>query len=217
MMHMYYYLVFGVLLAIILWTVGSYLAIMTPEEPSYTVLEKKAGYEIRLYEPYIIATTEVNGTYSQALNQGFRQIADYIFGNNTSQTKIAMTAPALESQSEKIAMTVPVTTSLDESTSRSVSFVLPAKYTLDTLPIPNSDKVKLVEVPERTVAALRFSWYATAQRTASKQAQLKQSLLTDNLTSTGPAQVAQYNPPLSMPLMRRNEILIPIDEPTLIK
>jgi len=209
---MYYYLAFGVLLAVVLWTAGSYLAITNLEEPSYTVLEKKDGYEIRLYKPYIIATTEINGTYSQALNQGFRQIADYIFGNNTAQTKIAMTAPVLESQSEKIAMTVPVTTSLDESASRSVSFVLPASYTLDSLPIPNNDKVKLVEVPERTVAALRFTWYATESRVADKKAQLQQLLKKDELAATGPAQVAQYNPPLSMPLTRRNEILIPINE-----
>ena len=207
---MYYYLIFGVLLAIILWTAGSYVVITNLEEPAFTVLEKRDGYEIRLYEPYIIATTEVNATYSQALNQGFRQIADYIFGNNTAQTKIAMTAPVLESTSEKIAMTVPVTTSLDESSNRSVSFVLPASYTLDTLPIPNNDKVKLVEVPERTVAALRFTWYATKSRVADKKAQLQQLLKKDELAATGPAQVAQYNPPLSMPLTRRNEILIEV-------
>jgi len=207
---MYYYLIFGVLLAIILWTAGSYVVITNLEEPAFTVLEKRDGYEIRLYEPYIIATTEVNATYSQALNQGFRQIADYIFGNNTAQTKIAMTAPVLESTSEKIAMTVPVTTSLDESSNRSVSFVLPASYTLDTLPIPNNDKVKLVEIPERTVAALRFTWYATKSRVADKKAQLQQLLKKDELTATGPTQVAQYNPPLSMPLTRRNEILIEV-------
>lgn len=210
---MYYYLAFGVLLAIGLWTAGSYLAIMNIEEPTYTVIEKKAGYEIRLYKPYIIAKTEVTGSYDQALNQGFSQIADYIFGNNTSQAKIAMTAPVLENTSEKIAMTVPVNTSLEDSKTKTVSFVLPATYTLDTLPTPNNPQVQLQAVPAQTVAALRFNWYATEKRSADKQATLEELLTNDGLVANGPAQVAQYNPPLSMPLMRRNEILIPIAEP----
>jgi hypothetical protein len=209
---MYYYLVFGVLLAISLWTIGSYLAVMNLEEPAYTVLEKRDGYEIRSYEAYIIAKTEVTGSYQQALNQGFGRIADYIFGNNTAQTKIAMTAPVLENTSEKIAMTVPVNTSLEDTNTRTVSFVLPAKYTLDTLPTPNNTQVELEAVPAKTVAALRFNWYATAARVANKKAELEQLLTTDQLVVAGAVQVAQYNPPLSMPLTRRNEILIPITQ-----
>jgi len=211
-LHMYYYLAFGILLAISLWTAGSYLAIMNLEEPAYTVLEKKDGYEIRRYEPYIIAKTEVSGNYQQTLNQGFGRIADYIFGNNTAQTKIAMTAPVLEATSEKIAMTIPVNTSLENSNTRTVSFVLPAKYTLDTLPTPNNPQVELQAVPAKTVAALRFNWYATENRVADKKLQLEQLLTQDDRTMSGSIQVAQYNPPLSMPLTRRNEILIPIVE-----
>jgi DNA gyrase inhibitor GyrI len=207
-----YYILGAIVVILIIWTVGSYLVVSSLEEPKYTLVSKTDNYEIRQYEPYLIAETEVRGNFNSSTNDGFRQIADYIFGNNTAQTKIAMTAPVLESQSEKIAMTVPVTTSLDESSNRSVSFVLPASYTLDTLPIPNNDKVKLVEIPERTVAALRFTWYATKSRVADKKAQLQQLLKKDELTTTGPAQVAQYNPPLSMPLTRRNEILIEVSK-----
>jgi len=209
---MYYYLAFGILLAIGLWTVGSYLVVMNLEEPAYSVLEAKDGYEIRYYEPYIIAKTKVSGDYQQALNQGFTKIADYIFGNNTSQTKIAMTTPVLEATSEKIAMTVPVNTSLEGTNTRTVSFVLPAKYTLDTLPTPNNPEVELQAVPAKTVAALRFTWYATADRVATKQAKLEQLLAKNEFAIDGPIQVAQYNPPFSMPLTRRNEILIPITQ-----
>lgn len=210
---MYYYLAFGVLLAIGLWTVGSYLAVINLEAPAYTVVEEKDGYEIRSYEPYIIAKTEVTGDYQQALNQGFGRIADYIFGNNMSQTKIAMTVPVLENSSEKIAMTVPVNTSLDDTNTRTVSFVLPAKYTLDTLPTPNNPQVELQAVPAKTVAALQFTWYATADRVAKKKTELEKLLTESQLLIDGPVQVAQYNPPLSMPLTRRNEILIPIVQP----
>jgi len=208
---MYYYVALAILLAIGLWTIGSYLAIMNLEEPSYTVLEVRDGYEIRSYASYIIAETKVPGDYRQALNQGFSRIADYIFGNNTSQQKIAMTAPVLENTSEKIAMTVPVNTSLEEAQTRTVSFVLPSSYTLETLPTPNNPQVELRAIPAQTVAALRFNWYATESRVAAKKVELEQLIQADGLTGVGAVQVAQYNPPLSMPLMRRNEILIPVN------
>lgn len=208
---MYYYFAFGLLTLFIIWLAGSYLVIRNLEEPSYTVLEKRAGYEIRKYKPYIIAETTVEGNYSEALNQGFRLIADYIFGNNTSKTSIAMTTPVLQNESENIAMTVPVINTQEDESLRTVSFVLPSKYTFDTLPTPNNSKVRLTEVPERTVAVLRFNWYATADRVAKKQALLEELIAKDGLNTNGPVQVAQYNPPLSIPITRRNEIIIPID------
>jgi len=209
-----YYLAFGLLAALALWTIGSYLAIRNIEEPSYTVLERRVGYEIRQYDSYIVAETEITGTYQEALGGGFRLIADYIFGNNTSKTSISMTAPVLETTSEKIAMTVPVATTVGESLNRNVSFVLPSKYTLDTLPTPNNPQVTLREVSATTVAALRFTWYATESRVEAKKALLEELITTDGYIISAPAQVAQYNPPLSMPLTRRNEILIPITDPT---
>ena len=209
---MYYYLAFGLLLMLGIWTVGSYLVIKNLEEPSFAVLEKRNGYEIRQYAPYIIAETQVTGSYSNALNEGFRIVADYIFGNNTSKTSIAMTAPVLENKSESIAMTVPVINTLENEQTRTISFVLPSKYTLETLPAPNNSKVILTEVPARTVAALRFNWYATENRAAKKEALLEELITNDGLVVNGAAQVAQYNPPFSMPLIRRNEIIIPIND-----
>ena len=209
---MYYYLAFGLLLMLGIWTVGSYLVIKNLEEPSFAVLEKRNGYEIRQYAPYIIAETQVTGSYSNALNEGFRIVADYIFGNNTSKTSIAMTAPVLENKSESIAMTVPVINTLENEQTRTISFVLPSKYTLETLPAPNNSKVILTEVPARTVAVLRFNWYATENRATKKEALLEELITNDGLIVNGAVQVAQYNPPFSMPLIRRNEIIIPIND-----
>ena len=199
------------LLVVIIWMVGSYVVIRSIEEPSYTILETKSGYEIRQYQPYIMAETEVTGSMNEATREGFSIIADYIFGNNTSKESIAMTTPVLEKSNEKIAMTVPVLNTLDTNSTRSVAFVLPAKYTLATLPQPNNSRVVLTEVPSRKVAVLRFGWYATEQRVAVKKEQLLTSLANDDMTIVGVAQVARYNPPLSMPLTLRNEIIIPIE------
>jgi len=208
---MYYYIIIGVLTGLGVWLVGSYAVIRNIEEPSYTVLEKRAGYEIRQYEPYILAETTVSGDYQTALSDGFRIIADYIFGNNTTKTSIAMTTPVLERTSETIAMTVPVVSTLETSASRMVAFVLPSKYTLDTLPQPNNAAVQLREVSGRKVAVRRFTWYATEKRIEAQKAVLEQKLRTDGMVTIGTAEVAQYNPPLSFPLTLRNEIMIPIE------
>jgi SOUL heme-binding protein len=209
---MYTYILIGIVVLLCIWTIGSYLVIWSIEEPAYTVLEKKDGYEIRTYEPYIKAEVTVSGTYDEATRQGFRLIADYIFGNNLAKESISMTAPVLESKtaSEKIAMTTPVLETATGNTSRKIAFVLPAKYTLETLPRPNNSAVSLIPVPARTVAVLRFTWYPTADRIEQKTAKLKSFLARDNQQITDLVETARYNPPLSMPLTLRNEIIIPI-------
>ncbi len=209
---MYYYIFGGVGVALLLWALGSYLVIKNIEEPAYKVLEKKDGYEIREYAPYILAQTTVTGSYDEATNKGFRIIADYIFGNNTKKESIAMTTPVLEKDavSEKIAMTTPVLETESENNERTIAFVLPSKYTLETLPTPNNNAVVFVEVPARKVAALTFTWYATENRMQAKKESLKSFLERDSMTTLGKVETARYNPPLSMPLMLRNEVLIEV-------
>lgn len=210
---MYYYIFGTVVAVVIVWVLGSYLVVRSIEEPAYTVLEKKEGYEIRAYAPYILAKTNVTGSYDEATGKGFRIIADYIFGNNTKKESIAMTTPVLESkaESEKIAMTTPVLETAGENNERIIAFVLPSKYTLETLPAPNNSAVTLAEVPARKVAALSFTWYASAERMETKKALLQSYLERDTITAVGEPETARYNPPLSMPLMLRNEVLIPVE------
>lgn len=206
------YVSLGIIVLLLLWTVGSYLVVKTIEKPAYTVLEKRDGYEIREYESYIVAETIVSGNRQEALTKGFQIIADYIFGNNASKNSIAMTSPVLESQtSEKISMTSPVLSTENSLESRTISFVLPSKYTLETLPTPNNAAVTIREVPSHKVAVLKFTWYATTPRIEKKKETLISLLENDQVLVTGDIQVAQYNPPLSMPLMLRNEIIVPIE------
>jgi len=216
-MTLYYYIVGGLLLALGLWAAGSYVVVRTIEKPNYTVLEKRNGYEVRQYDPYIVAeATITSAEYQGGLRQGFSLVAGYIFGDNTSQEKIAMTSPVLENNAapasnEKIAMTVPVLEKTTSANSRTISFVLPSKYTLSTLPTPNNERVTLREVPGFKAAVLRFSWYGTPERVAVKKAQLLEALVRDQAVIAGETQAAFYNPPLSMPLVLRNEIIIPIE------
>jgi len=182
------------------------------KEPSYTVLEKKDGYEIRQYEPYIVAYTDVDGSYRDALTQGFRIVANYIFGGNTKKESIAMTTPVMETEalSEKIAMTVPVTEeTIGEK--RRISFVMPAEYTLETLPTPNDERVQLAQVLAKKYAVLRFGWYPTEKRVEAHKAQLVELVQKSGLNTRGEPIFAGYNDPWSFPLLFRNEILIEIE------
>lgn len=208
---MYYYFGFALIALLVIWTVGSYLVIRNIEEPKFTLVERKTGYDIREYGSYIMAQTDVTGNYNDATSKGFQIIADYIFGNNTSQSSIAMTAPVLESKSsEKIAMTVPVIDTEKDGGTRTISFVLPSEYTVETLPKPNNPQVKITQIPPRKVAVLSFTWYPTAKRVEEKKNELLSLLAKDGLEVDGEIQVARYNPPLSMPLMLRNEIIVAV-------
>ena len=198
---------------VLVWIVVTWFFIRNIEEPKYTLVSKEDGYEIRDYESYIIAETTVSGSYRDSLGKGFQNIADYIFGNNTKSQKIAMTAPVIESESqdlsEKIAMTVPVISEGD-SKERRISFVMPSKYTLETLPKPNTDLVTLREVTARKVAVLRYTWYANEKKVEDKKKELIEMLNKDGVEIVGQFSSAQYNPPLSIPFLRRNEILVDI-------
>lgn len=194
---------------VLLWTIGSWFVVRNIEEPSYTVVEQRDGYELRDYAPYIVAEVEVSGTRDQSMNQGFRLLADYIFGNNTKSSPIAMTAPVAESVSEPVAMTVPVKEQGSGDTRR-VTFSMPSKYTLETLPKPNNNAVKLREVPAQRVAVIRFSWYATDSRITRLESQLIALLQRDGLTPLSSPAYAGYNPPLSAPWIQRNEVMVEV-------
>jgi hypothetical protein len=136
---------------------------MAYEEPKYNLIEKSDVFELRAYKPIIIAEAFVNGDMEEASSKGFKLIADYIFGNNKSRTgaseKISMTIPvSLEPKSEKISMSVPVT--MQESAGKwRMYFVMPSKYTLETLPVPNNIEVQLREVPAKKFAVVHFFWH----------------------------------------------------------
>ena len=176
--------------------------------------EKSNDFEIRAYNALVVAETIVEGNLDQASSAGFKRIADYIFGNNTapngSSKKISMTAPVtLEQKNEKISMTAPVSMAKDAGKWR-IYFVMPSKYTLETLPIPNNKAVSLRALPARNFAALRFSGLAGEEKTAKKTEELLTWLKIKNIQAVGAPELARYNPPWTLPFLRRNEILVEI-------
>lgn len=195
----------------IIWTVGSWLVVRNIERPAYTLVEKREEYEIRDYAPYIVAEVEVSGTRERGINQGFRLLADYIFGNNTTKTGIAMTAPVSESASAPIAMTAPVMEQGGSDGKRKVTFTMPSKYTLESIPKPNNPLVKLREIPAQRVAVRVFGWYAGDRRIDAMEARLLADLEHYGLVAISMPSYAGYNPPLSAPWIRRNEVMVVIE------
>ena len=189
--------------------------VMAIEEPQYQVLDQSNNIELRAYEPMIIAETEVTGSLGQASSAGFRKIADYIFGNNTSlsgkQEKISMTAPVtMQPLSEAIRMTTPVTIAGAEGQWR-MHFVMPSKYSMQSLPKPNNQEVVLRVIPQRYYAVLRFSGWAGEKKVARKTRELQEWMDTRSLKALGVSRLSRYNPPWTLPFMRRNEVMIPFE------
>ncbi|MGB0848922.1 MAG: SOUL family heme-binding protein [Thiolinea sp.] len=195
---------------IFLFSAGAALAI---EEPKFSVTEQSGDFELRTYKPMIVAETFVSGAMDRASGAGFKLIADYIFGNNTSSAggnaKISMTAPVtMEPKSEKINMTAPVSMEQADGKWR-VHFVMPSEYTMATLPKPNNPAVKIRQVPVRKYAVVRFSGFSGEAKLAKKTAELKAWLKAKGIQPRGKVEVARYDPPWTLPFMRRNEVMIP--------
>jgi len=121
------------------------------EEPSFTVQRRVGAVEIRRYGARIAAETAVEADEEPARNEGFRRLAHYIFGGNTTNATIAMTAPVAQQQSQKIAMTAPVATQRGTSGDWVIRFFMPPKYDMDGLPTPKDDRVRIVEVPPKAL------------------------------------------------------------------
>ncbi len=177
------------------------------DEPKFEVLSRDGEVEVRRYAPTIVAVTVVEGEREAALNEGFRRLAGYIFGKNRKRSKIEMTAPVSATPSEKIAMTAPVSATTTGDGTYRVTFTMPPGSTLETLPEPDDERVTLEAVPGRDFAALRFSGRAKAAAIEEHTAELLAWAARTGREFEGAPTLAQYDPPFTMPLMRRNEIL----------
>jgi hypothetical protein len=182
---------------------------MAIETPPYDVLGKTDNIELRQYESYLQAVVVMEGARRDSLYRGFRVLADYIFGNNRSSTKVAMTAPVGQAPSEKIAMTAPVGAAGEGSTWR-ITFTMPRAYTEETLPRPNDDRVRIERVPPRKMAAWRFSGWATEGRVEDNRRAFVEELKAQGLSPRGAMQLAQYDVPWALPFFRRNEWLVEV-------
>lgn len=184
---------------------------MAIEEAPYKVLKKDSKFEIRDYAPHILAETVVEGNLEEAGNKAFNRLFRYISGDNRSRDKVAMTAPvSQEPMGEKIKMTAPVGQQRVQE-SWAVSFMMPASYTLETLPEPEDPEVTLRQVPARRMAAVSYSGFWSEKNYLRYKMELESWIQERGLTILGDPVWARYNPPFTPWFLRRNEILLPVD------
>ena len=175
------------------------------EEPPYQVIARDGDFEIWDYPALTLAETGVDADRSTAGNQGFRKLAGYIFGGNATKQSIEMTAPVIEAPRGAMG-----DQALGGSKGWTIRFVMPRGLSLAILPKPDAEGIILREEPPTRYAVLRFSGLAGDDAVAVKTAELERLLKVRNLAAAGPPLVAQYNPPWTLPFLRRNEIMIAI-------
>ncbi len=182
------------------------------EEASYKVVKKDREFEIRDYEPHILAETVVEGDFEKAGSRAFKMLFQYISGDNRSRSKVAMTAPvAQEPMGEKMKMTSPVGQRRVQE-EWVISFMMPGSYTLETLPEPVNPWVTLRQVPARRMATIRYSGVWSEKSYLLHKQKLEAWIHSEGLTRAGDPVWARYNPPFMLWFLRRNEILIPVDK-----
>ena len=187
---------------------------MAIEEPEYQVVGQYDDVELREYAPYIVAEVDVQGEFGEAGGDAFRILAGYIFGDNAASEKMAMTTPVESRPSakgEKMSMTAPVTAvAVGDDGRTTYAFVMERKYSLQTLPVPNDNRIRIRTVPERTMAVRRYSGRWTEDKYLQNEKSLLSALDARGIQTVGRPVLARYNSPFSLPFMRRNEVMIVI-------
>jgi hypothetical protein len=189
----------------------STFGIRSADEPHFQVLKNEGVMQIRHYPSLVVAQTEVNADYKKASGLAFQRLAGYIFGNNKKQQSITMTVPVIQQQqAEKLSMTVPV---MQQKLGAVwlMTFILPQGYTLSTAPEPLDSAVLIHELPDKKVATIRYSGSLTEQGIEEKSAELIDWLTQQHYQAISPPRSAAYDPPWTLPFLRRNEVHIDIE------
>lgn len=186
---------------------------MSVEQPAYETLKRDGHFEVRRYNGFIVAHVDVEAGFDPALNEGFRVLFDYITGHNKARVKIPMMAPVTEEirrGSEKISMTVPVTMEKRREGVYRIGFIMPGRYTLETLPRPDSEAIGFTEIPDHEVAVLKFSGHSHEPAVDEKIGELNQWLSTNDLQPKSNFRLARYDPPWIPGFMRHNEVMVDV-------
>ncbi|KGN59135.1 heme-binding-like protein At3g10130, chloroplastic [Cucumis sativus] len=198
------------------------MAVPDLETLKFKVLSRRDEYEIREVEPYFIAETTMPGKSGfdfGGASQSFNVLAAYLFGKNKAREKMEMTTPVLTSQyksdGEKMDTTTPVITkNVDGKDQWKMSFVIPSKYG-QNFPVPQDTSVRIQEVPRKILAVVAFSGFVTDDEVKKRESRLRDALKNDKefqVKAGSFVEVAQYNPPFTLPFQRRNEIALEVEK-----
>jgi transposase len=205
----------GVVLMInLILSACSVVGVRALEEPAYQTQLQEGNFEIREYASYLVAEVFMEGEdFDEASGDGFRILADYIFGNNLSRSSAVQMAGKAEAASENIAMTAPVQMDQGEQPDQwRMAFSLPSKWNLETAPVPNDQRVKLREVLQERMVVLQFNGRMGAHDLEEKELELRQWATKQGITVVGSVRTARYDPPWTLPFLRKNEVQLEVED-----
>ena len=187
---------------------------MSTEQQRYEVIERIGkNIKIRQYPTRIVAETTVDASISDnPRGDAFRIVAAYIFGANKARQKIDMTAPV---EIAKPSVTIPMTAPVEVNTANNVlimRFFMPSRYSINNLPEPSDPRVKLIELEPMTAAVLQFSGSTTDAAVTSRTTELMTAIQNIKWRVSGAATAFFYNPPWTLPFLRRNEVAVPVSK-----
>ena len=181
------------------------------EVPAYKILKKEQNIEIRQYPPLIIAEVKTAGSRQASISDGFRILANFIFGNNEGEKQLSMNGPITQQEGIKIAMTAPVQQEKTDA-EWATSFIMPSKFSIDTIPNPINDRIKIIQIPSKRYAVITFSGRSTEENLSKHTNELEKYMNRSSYSKAGNAKYAFYNPPWTLPFLRRNEVQFELNE-----
>jgi hypothetical protein len=192
----------------------SVFGIHSEKEARYTILDQQGDFELREYQPLVLAQTSFEGQLDDDSGEAFRRLFAYISGENEGELSISMTAPVLagernETKGKSIAMTAPVIAG-EKTLGWTFAFVLPESYTINNAPVPSDANVRLIEVRSKLVAAMRYSGWWDQEVFNGHSETLQSWIESKKLESVSLPKFAGYDPPWTLPFLRRNEILMDV-------
>lgn len=164
----------------------------------YEILEKEDALELRHYERLVLVTTAMPGGMNDQRDP-FYKLFDYISGKNESTKEVPMTAPVFMDQADE--------------TTEFMSFVLPENFSIETAPPPKDSAIKIEEIVNYTVAAITFSGSFNQENINTHKKILEEWIARKEFEKRGATKAAGYNPPFTIPALRRNEVLIQVIKP----
>lgn len=179
------------------WLIWSYRVISNISEPRHKLILEEKWYEVHHYHPSLIAQIDIFWCRSKAMADGYRILSYYLFWGNDQEIKMNFMNPVRDKR-KKIGQ-------------HTIQFMLASDYTMKTVPKSDDTRIVIKEMKKHNVAVLKFTWYVTEKRIKRKIHELSNMLKQDNYIPVGAYISAEYNPPFSFPLMKRNEIIIEIE------
>ena len=190
----------------------SVVGVRALEEPAYQTRMQEGSFEIREYASYLVAEVFMEGEdFDEASGDGFRILADYIFGNNLSRSSSVQMAGKAEAASENIAMTAPVQMDQGKKPNQwRMAFSLPSKWNLESAPVPNDQRVNVREIPPEQMVVLQFSGRMGTQDLEEREQELRQWAMKQGIDVVGSIRTARYDPPWTLPFLRKNEVQLKV-------